>query len=178
MKIALLNIFKFVVVQGVVAGSHHTHSGGGSNYLCMPRDPEWGKTTAGFQSGGHLYGAEYEIHSNDPFSKANAQSLRNNDVPCAVCLVTSRPTKLMIPAKLTCPDGWTNEYSGYLMAERYTHKGRTTYVCMDNAPEVILGGGLDKDGALFYVTEATCGGSLPCPSYVEGWEITCVVCTK
>ncbi|KAI0233436.1 hypothetical protein LSAT2_016308, partial [Lamellibrachia satsuma] len=165
-------------VQGVVAGSHYTHSGGGSNYLCMPRDPDWGsKTTAGFQSGGHLYGAEYEIHSNDPFSKANAQSLHDHDVPCAACLVASRPTKLMIPAKLTCPDGWTKEYSGYLMAEYYTHKGRTTYVCMDNAPEVIQGGSLNKNGALFYVTEATCGGSLPCPNYVEGWEITCVVCT-
>ena len=166
-------------VQGIAAGSLYTHSGGGSNYLCMSKDPEWGpKTTAGFQSGGHLYGAEYEIHSNDPFSKVNAQSLLDNDVPCAVCLVTSRPTKLMIPAKLTCPDGWTKEYSGYLMAEHYTHKGRTTYVCMDNAPEAILGGGANKDGVLFYVIEATCGGSLPCPYYVEGWEITCVVCTK
>ncbi|KAI0208131.1 hypothetical protein LSAT2_007226 [Lamellibrachia satsuma] len=164
---------------GVVAGSLYTHSGGGSNYLCMPRDPDWGpKTTAGFQSGGHLYGAEYEIQSNDPFSKANAQSLHNNDIPCAVCLVASRQTKLMFPAKLTCPDGWTKEYSGYLMAEHYTHKGRTTYVCMDNAPEVILGGGLDKNGVLFYVIEATCGGALPCPNYVDGWEITCVVCTK
>ena len=145
----------------------------------MPRDPEWGpKNTAGFQSDGHLYGAEYEMASNDPFSKVNAHSLHDHDVPCAVCLVTSRPTKLMIPAKLTCPDGWTKEYSGYLMAERYTHKGRTTYVCMDNVPEVILGGGVDKNGVLFYVTEATCGGALPCPNYAEGWEITCVVCTK
>ena len=58
------------------------------------------------------------------------------------------------------------------MAERYTLKGRTTYVCVDNAPEVIEGGAEDKDGV-----EAACG-SLPCPSYVQGWEITCVVCTK
>ena len=171
-------IVGLIVVQGITAGSHYTHSGGGSNYLCMPRDPEWGKTTPGFQSGGHLYGAEYEIpSSNDPFSKANAQSLHDNDVPCAVCHVASRSTKLMIPAKLTCPDGWTKEYSGYLMAGHYTHK-RSTYVCMDNAPEVIQGGGTNIDGALFYNTEATCGGGpLPCPNYAEGWEITCVVCT-
>ena len=166
------------VVPGVAAGSHYTHKGGGSNYLCMPRDPEWGpKTIADFQSGGYLYGAEYEIFSNNPFS--NAESVHDNDdVPCAVCHVNGRPTKLMIPAKLTCPDGWTKEYWGYLMAERYDHVGRTTYVCMDNAPEVIEGGGQDKDGVLFYNTEATCGGPLPCPNYVNGWEITCVVCTQ
>ena len=167
------------VVPGVAAGSHYTHKGGGSNHLCMPRDPEWGpKTTDGFQSGGHLYGAEYEALSNDPFSKANAASLHNNDVPCAVCHVNGRPTKLMIPAKRTCPDGWTKEYWGYLMAEHYDHAGRTTYVCMDNAPEVIEGGGLGKNGVLFYNSEATCGGPLPCPNYVEGWELTCVVCTQ
>ena len=130
---------------------------------------------AGFQSGGHLYGAEYETQSNNPFP---THSLDDNDVPCAVCLVTSRPTKLMFPAKMTCPDGWTKEYSGYLMAEQYTHKGRTTYVCMDNAPEVIQGGAQNKNGVLFYVIEATCGGALPCPYYVDGWEITCVVCSK
>ncbi|KAI0233410.1 hypothetical protein LSAT2_016339 [Lamellibrachia satsuma] len=163
---------------GSAAGSFHQHTGGGSNYLCMPRDPEWGpKTTSGFQSGGRLYGAEYQIQSNELFSKANAQSLLNNDVPCAVCFVTSRPTKLMVPAKLTCPDGWTKEYSGYLMAEHYNDKGRTTFVCVDNAPDVIHGGGANQDGVLFYITEAVCG-SLPCPSYISGGEITCVVCTK
>ncbi|KAI0232754.1 hypothetical protein LSAT2_016965 [Lamellibrachia satsuma] len=166
-----------LLYSGFAAGAFYTHSGGGSNYLCLPRDPEWGpRTTAGFQSGGYLHGAEYQVYGNDPFSKANARSLHQNDVPCAVCLVTSRPTKLMIPAKLTCPDGWTKEYSGYLMSQHYTLK-RTTYVCMDNAPEVVQGGEPNKNGALFYNTEAKCG-SLPCPNYVEGWEITCVVCTS
>ena len=103
-------------------------------------------------------------------------SLHDNDVPCAVCHVNGRPTKLMIPAKRTCPDGWTKEYWGYLMAEQYNHAGRTTYVCMDNAPEVIEGGRQDRNGVLFYNTEAECGG--PLPNYVDGWEITCVVCTQ
>ena len=117
------------------------------------------------------------MESNDPFSKENAQSLHDNDIPCAVCHVTSRPTKLMIPARLTCPDGWTKEYAGYLMAAWYKHAGRTTYTCVDNAPEVVDGGGSNQDGALFYNSEAVCG-SLPCPKYGDGWEITCVVCTK
>ena len=166
-----------VFIAGVAAGSHFSHSGGGSNYLCLPRNPEWGKTTAGFQSGESLYGAEYELSpTNDPFPKVNGRSLHENDVPCAVCLVTSRPTKLMIPARLTCPDGWTKEYSGYLMAQ-HRSQTRTTYVCVDSDPEVIEGGAADQNGVLFYVVEAVCG-SLPCPNYVDGWEITCVVCTK
>ena len=167
-----------IIIAGIVAGSYFDHPGGGSNYLCLHRDPEWGpKTTSGFQSYGHLYGAEYEIFSNDPFSKANAQSLSNNNVPCAVCLVSGRPTKLMIPARLTCPDGWTKEYSGYVMAAAFVHQGRTTHVCVDNAPEVMDGGGSDQNGVLFYNTEAACG-SLPCPNYGDGWEVTCVVCSK
>ncbi|KAK2153187.1 hypothetical protein NP493_2341g00035 [Ridgeia piscesae] len=69
--------------RGVAAGSHYTHSGGGSNYLCLPRNPEWGKTTAGFQSGGSLYGAEYQTYdTNNPFPKVNGLSLIHNDVPC------------------------------------------------------------------------------------------------
>ena len=170
--------FRLVIIAGVVAGSYYDHPGGASNVLCVHRDPEWGpKTTSGYQSGSYIYGAEYEMKRNDPFSKANAQSLHNNNVPCAVCHVTSRPTKLMIPARLTCPDGWSKEYAGYLMSGWHNHKGRTTYTCVDNAPEVIDGGGSDQNGLLFYNTEAKCG-SLPCPKYIDGWEVTCVVCTK
>ena len=121
----------YICCTGFAAGAYYTHTGGGSNYLCLPRNPEWGKTTAGFQSGGSLYGAEYQTYdTNDPFPKVNGQSLNQNDVPCAVCLVANRPIKLMIPARLTCPDGWTKEYSGYLMAQ-HTSYIRTTYVCVD-----------------------------------------------
>ena len=62
------------------------------------------------------------------------------------------------------------------MAQHRTQT-RTTYVCMDNAPEVIEGGAANKNGVLFYIVEAVCC-SLLCPNYVDGWEVTCVVCTK
>ena len=42
---------------------------------------------------------------------------------------------------------------------------------------MIAGGQDNKNGALFYPVEAVCG-SLPCPRYVNGWELTCAVCTK
>ena len=50
------------------------------------------------------------------------------------------------------------------------------FVCMDEEPETIQGGGENKDGVLFYPTEAICG-SLPCPNYVGGREVVCVVCS-
>jgi hypothetical protein len=54
--------------------------------------------------------------------------------------------------------------------------GKTTYECMDENPETIDGGGENKEGVLFYPTEAYCG-SLPCQKYVAGREIACVVCS-
>ncbi|XP_078703910.1 uncharacterized protein LOC144928979 [Branchiostoma floridae x Branchiostoma belcheri] len=107
-----------------------------------------------------MYGAEYEIDTNAPYNKA---SLHEQDVPCSVCYSLSRRAQLMIPARKTCPEGWTHH--------------RTEFVCMDGEPEVLPGGEGNDNGALFYPVEARCG-SLPCPPYVEGRELTCVVCTK
>ena len=60
-----------------------------------------------------VYGAEYQtFDSTNPF-----YSLRDHDVPCAVCYTAERGDKIMIPAKITCPPSWTREYNGYLMAE-------------------------------------------------------------
>ena len=44
-------------------------------------------------------------------------SSNNHYVPCAVCLSTAR-TSHMFPAKVTCPDGWIEQYQGYLMSSR------------------------------------------------------------
>ena len=84
----------------------------------------------------------------------------------------------MIPGRKTCPAGWNEEYWGYLMNDHYAHKGRTSYACVDHAPEKgIEGGARNDNGALMYYVEGVCG-SLPCPSYKDGYELTCVVCTQ
>eukprot|EP00058_Branchiostoma_floridae_P013333 XP_002598821.1 hypothetical protein BRAFLDRAFT_74502 [Branchiostoma floridae] len=160
--------------SSIAGGAHYTSSGGGANYVCLPKDPEWGVFTDGSQGSAYMYGAEYELSLvNNPFQDA---SLHDHDVPCAVCHVASRGSKLMIPARLNCPSGWTQEYKGYLMTAHQTHK-RTEFVCMDGEPETRPGGQVNLNGALLYPIEAHCG-SLPCPSYVQGRELTCVVCTK
>ncbi|KAI8520765.1 hypothetical protein Bbelb_005190 [Branchiostoma belcheri] len=162
-----------LIYDGIAGGTHFTNTGGGANYVCLPKDPEWGVFTDGYQGGAYMQGAEYELNFVNPFPGA---SLHDHDVPCAVCHVASRGSKLMIPARLSCPSGWTREYNGYLMTEYYAHK-RSEFVCMDGEPETRPGGHVNHNGALFYPVEANCG-SLPCPNYVQGRELTCVVCTK
>eukprot|EP00058_Branchiostoma_floridae_P013323 XP_002598811.1 hypothetical protein BRAFLDRAFT_74512 [Branchiostoma floridae] len=163
-----------LIYDGIAGGTLNTQSGGGANYVCLPKDPEWGVFTNGNQFTAYMYGAEYELaNGNNPFQGA---SLHDHDVPCAICHVASRGSKLMIPARLSCPSGWTREYKGYLMTEAHSHN-RSEFVCVDGEPETRPGGHLNHNGALFYPVEADCG-SLPCPNYVQGRELTCVVCTQ
>jgi len=170
------------VYSGYVGGSYWTHSGAAVDYLCLPTDPSFTYHEDGFQNGAFVYGAEYEMkrdYRNEmSFFPDNGPdvSLSNKDVPCAVCK-TTRSTVLMVPARTTCHDGWTMEYTGYLSAGRYNHLAATQYVCLDGKPEYLAGGGTsDDNGVLFYLVEARCG-SLRCPPYEEGWELTCAVCS-
>ncbi|XP_022110568.1 uncharacterized protein LOC110990077 isoform X2 [Acanthaster planci] len=163
-----------LVYTGYTAGEWYSF-GGTSDFVCLPQKPQWGDSYKdGFQSFSHLYGTEYRVGTFDPFSHVNTEFLNNHAVPCAVCRLVHK-TKLLYPAKLSCPSGWMKEYSGFLMAGYYAH-GRTKALCVDEAPEVVFGSSTAKYGALLYVMESACG-SLPCPPYVNGREITCTVCS-
>uniref|UniRef100_A0A0L8G714 Uncharacterized protein n=2 Tax=Octopus bimaculoides TaxID=37653 RepID=A0A0L8G714_OCTBM len=83
---------------------------------------------------------------------------------------------MMLPARTVCYSDWKTEYSGYLMAEANKHNGRNEYVCVDYAPETIAASNASEDAALLYFVQTVCG-SLPW-SYINGLELTCVVCTK
>ena len=158
------------ILLGYAAKSYYGHTGGGVNYLCLHNNPQWPDvTTSAFETGDRIYGVEYETLT------GLDTSLFNNDAPCAVCHVDGRGEHLMIPAQRTCPQNWTKEYEGLLVTSHYTFK-KSTYVCLDGDPEVITGGGSNTNGALFYTVQAVCG-PLPCPPYVNGYEIACVVCT-
>ena len=77
--------------------------GRGSNYLCMPENPEYGRYTPGVRGWSLVYGTEYEPEgyttNGGPFALLNQQ---NHNVPCVVCDASTRERVLMIP--LTCPD--------------------------------------------------------------------------
>ncbi len=160
-----------LLYEGLAAGSHYNHKGGGADYLCLPKDPEYSAYQAGEYPGNYLHGVEYETWQTGPY-----HSMNQHEAPCAVCYTPVRSAVLMLPAKLTCPPNWTLEYSGYLMSEQYTHY-RTSYKCIDKDPESVPGSSANDNGALFYFTEANCA-TLPCPPYNSQKEVTCAVCTK
>ena len=138
-------------------------------------DPDWDQYTDGFQSNSFIYGAEYEVTAYNPFATDNSELLQDHDVPCAVCLTHQKLVVTMMPAKMSCPNGWTKEYGGYLMAGHHTHQ-RSQYLCVDRAPEVRQGGYENQDAAVLYPTEGKCG-TLPCSPYFSGRELTCSVCS-
>ena len=81
----------------------------------MPTDPEYRLSYCpGVQGYSYLYGVEYEGSTVPNHANHNAQ--------CAVCLLSDKEVLLMIPAKISCPSGWTREYYGYLMTEHINGK--------------------------------------------------------
>lgn len=84
-------------IAGFVGGSHYTHPGSASEYLCLPSDPQWGIYRDGHDGVKALvYGAEYETYTYNE----NFAGMHDHDVPCAVCLVHNRSVVRMFPGKI------------------------------------------------------------------------------
>jgi len=183
-----LNLKSVCCIKGQVAGPRYNKQGSGSNFLCLADNPQWKHYIVDHQGEtGEISGVEYQLFNsggprNNVFSGSNngGNPLLNNPAPCAVCYVGGRSTVIMIPARTQCPDGWTAEYAGYLVSEYSgsTHAShyRSSYVCLDEAPEIAVGG-TNQDQALFYPVQVNCG-SLPCSIYPTGREVACIVCSK
>ena len=116
---------------GRVGGSYYIQKRGGSNPQCLPLDPKFYKTVSGAQNWAYIYGAEYE------YTDGIVADSHNADIPCAVCYFPTRNALYMIPAKYTCPSGWTREYFGYLMSEHYNH-GRSQFSCVDHSLKSVI----------------------------------------
>ena len=171
----IINADCIIFNTGLTAGDHYTHKGGGSNFLCLPYDPEYLQVQPGEQGWAVIHSAEYETGGFPPLSNVN-----DGDIPCAVCRVSRRGTMLMIPAKIQCPSDWTEEYQGYLMTAHYNHENSKEYVCVDEDAEVRPdSNAASQDPALLYPVEGRCSGTgnLPCRPYITGDELACVVCT-
>ena len=156
------------VYAGRTGSSFSGHQGGASNYLCMPDDPEYSQNQTEARDDSYVYGTEYEA----PLVSGRFQ----HNAPCAVCYIPTKHTVIMIPAKMSCPSGWTREYYGYLMSEIKDNR-RTEYVCVDRNMESIPGSQNHIDGGHFFHVEAHCNG-MACPPYNNQKELTCVVCSK
>ena len=157
---------------GITGGKYYSHTGSGTNTLCLPHDPDSPPsdfpTTTFSGNYAALYGAEYQF----PYKNVAI----DDDVPCAICKVTPGTATMMIPAKLTCPQNWTLQYHGYLGAGHYADQA-TEFICIDNDPEYFeRSRQLNSDGLLIYPVRMECG-SLPCPKYKNGQYMPCAVCS-
>jgi len=85
-----------LIIVGQAGGNLHTNKGGGSNYLCLPNDPDNGKPYS--FANDVLYGAEYEVGGSSKLS-GFGDNLHQKDVPCAVCRRRGKSSVLMIPGK-------------------------------------------------------------------------------
>ncbi|XP_011408471.1 PREDICTED: uncharacterized protein LOC100636306 [Amphimedon queenslandica] len=155
--------------KGYLMAEHYNHRNN-KVYECVDENPESIDGSEASTDGALFY-----------FTMSTCNGLpcppyvNNRAITCVVC---TKIAKLMIPARIECPDSsWTMEYKGYLMTEKYDHPRNAVYECVDENPESVDGGEGNTDGALFYFTRSTCNG-LPCPPYVNNRAITCVVCTK
>ena len=173
----------FFMLLGYVAGSGHDQKGGPAEYICLTNNPQWGRYVGSADNWpSYIYGAEYEIHSaynnRDLLLRHNnnGQSLDEQDVPCVYCKVKGRSVVTTFAAATRCPAGWDLEYQGYLMAEYHNHPRQGGPICVDEAPETLVRGGANLNGALLYFVRGKCG-SLPCPPYVNDRQLACVVCS-
>ena len=157
---------KFIYVLGSAGGSKWDHKGAAANYLCLPQQPEWLSRAPTYHA--YLYGGEYDTSA---FGTTDG-----DDIPCAVCRTTYNSV-MMIPARVNCHGGWTKQYHGYLGAGYYGHNAASEYVCVDENAEAVQGRSVNRGGKLIYMVQTVCG-ALPCPPYVSGKSVTCVVCSK
>ncbi len=174
----ILLMLTFASPSGITAGKVYGESGGGTNILCLPESPQYSDYQ--YPQGSHperayIYSAGYRIFDYPPLEDKLEQ-----EVPCVVCHSYYRRTFIMIPAVKTCPTAWTGEYSGYLMAARYSSFESTEYVCIDVNSETRPDVSRSSRGAYFHPVEARCTpqGNLDCSTYIPGTVMTCVVCTK
>ena len=82
-----------LVYSGRAGGSRYTGTGGATNYLCMPDNPDYLQYYSVVDNPNFVYGVEYFPFGGQPMTNVWA-----HNVPCAVCMAVSRCSLLMIPA--------------------------------------------------------------------------------
>ena len=164
-----------LVYAGRAAGTKYNVKGGTSDTLCMPETPQYLSTDTTANYVASLRGVEFETHgtSSTPFN-----NVLQANMPCAVCHTDTKLSVLTVPAQYTCPNGWSIEYNGYLMAEEEKNdRQRKNTLCVDQDAEAVPGSQASTDPSLAYLMRATCDG-LPCPPYNTNMALPCAVCSK
>lgn len=165
-----------MLYSGVAAGPDYGDNGGGSNLLCLTDEPIFLGYTAGRdENRGHVLGSEFQT-PNAP-SDSIFGGLFDHNSPCAACYTSERSNQIMIPGTINCTASWTREYYGYLMTGDDSHN-RISHVCVDVDTVSVPDSAANDFGVLLTFAEVFCTDGISCPPYEDGYELTCVVCTK
>ncbi|CAC5360852.1 unnamed protein product [Mytilus coruscus] len=168
-----------LVYDGYTGGSSHTKEGSAVNDLCLPKQPQWGVYDAKVNNNPFVGAAVFNVYDidikNSLFDKSKYDMY---SFPCAVCHTKIGSSILMIPGRKDCIGDWNKEYTGYLMSGFPDHKSATEYICVDADSERLKKASSWTNKRILYAVAAKCNGVLPCPPYVDGREMTCVVCSK
>ena len=162
-----------LVYVGLVGKTLWSEIGGGIDYQCLSKQPQYLTVKNGIQGPrAYMTGVEYEDWEGGQLSTKH-----HLGVPCAVCYTSSRGAVLMIPGRYQCPSSWTTEYYGYLVAERHSHPNPSTHACVHKDMEAIPGTSANTLGGIMMHVETKCTTHI-CPPYQPGKEFTCAVCSK
>ena len=153
------------IYQGVAVGGCYDYKGSASNMMCLPPNPMRYSGDRGGQI--PVDAVEYRVSG-----AINHAEYRN--MPCALCGVTGRGDKIMIPSHYVCPNDWHKEYNGYIMAGHTSHVQGSMYECIDEHLEQITASGNSENAHFLYTVYAT-GSHVPSNG---GYALPCVVCTK
>ena len=163
-----------VLYSGYASGSRYNEHGGTSDTHCLPETPQYlsHDTTAVWIA--TIYGMEFEtVARSSPLNH-----LQDKNMACAVCYIETRSIILTIPARYTCPTGFTREYYGYMMTEvNLASRHRKDTICVDKDVVPIAGSAASTDPSVIYLIRAGCNG-LPCPPYAPRKALPCAICSK
>lgn len=164
--------------SGFVGGSSYT-AGGAPNKLCLPNEPQWGMyDSKDSQSMPYIGATEFDNWDIDIKNTLFDKQYSHYLVQCAVCHTSAASVTTMIPGRTECFGDWKVEYSGYIFAGYPSHKAASEYICIDGNPDFLKKGSSWADKSILYAVHAKCNGATPCPPYVAGREMACVVCSK
>ena len=157
-----------LLYSGSMGSSWQRNKGGGTNYICMPNNnPKYLESIGIQHEYNYVYGTEFISPSPNQY---------NFIALCSVCNVANKSSTIMIPSRVTCPEGWIREYHGYLMSEDKDHP-RTMYICVDRWMKFVPGNGSGLRSESLHHVWADCS-ALTCPPYNANKELTCVMCSK
>ncbi|CAL1298779.1 unnamed protein product [Larinioides sclopetarius] len=168
----------FKLHTGFMAATTNKGTGGGTDYLCLPENPEFPENEPDFGSDVStvLSGVKYGLMDDHPFSVHDARYFFGKGVPCAMCHMTNRTLVHVFPAEDECPEDWIYEYSGYMMAGSNLPG---SHVCFSDPPESYEENVEEQQAHTLSILHiANKDGGLAKPPYVKNAAVKCIVCSK